>query len=96
MLDADGLVIRPVSGAGKPLGVWDFRASPGPVDFRQALVTAQGRGWGSEDTYQMNASTLRLLFRDAAASEPPVAATGQIHGGVVEAVDRRHPRPPGP
>ncbi|MFI0220522.1 hypothetical protein [Streptomyces lydicus] len=81
VLDADGLVLRPVSGAGKPLGVWDFRDSPGPVDFRRALVAglaAQGRGWGSEDTYQTNASTLRLLFRDAAAAEPPVTATGQI------------------
>ncbi|MGW0314077.1 hypothetical protein [Streptomyces flavidovirens] len=54
VLDADGLVIRPVSGTGKPLGVWDFRDSPGPVDFRRALVAAlaaQGRGWGSQDTY---------------------------------------------
>jgi hypothetical protein len=81
VLDADGLVIRPVSGTGKPLGVYDFRDSPGPVDFWRELVAglaAQGRGWGSEDTYQTNASTLRLLFRDAAAAEPPVAATGQI------------------
>lgn len=81
VLGADGLVIRPVNGAGKPLGVWDFRDSPEPADFRRALVAglaAQGRGWGSEDTYQTNASTLRLLFKDAAAADPPVAATGQI------------------
>ncbi|MEU8544534.1 hypothetical protein AB0C52_31835 [Streptomyces sp. NPDC048717] len=81
VLDADGLVIRPVSGAGKPLGVWDFRASPGPVDFRRALVAAlaaQGRGWGSQDTYLTNVGALKLLFKDAAAAEPPVAATGQI------------------
>ncbi|MFF3342957.1 hypothetical protein [Streptomyces flavidovirens] len=81
VLDADGLVIRPVSGTGKPLGVWDFRDSPGPVDFRRALVAAlaaQGRGWGSQDTYQTNASTLKLLFKHPAAAEPPVAATEQI------------------
>ncbi|MFD8565150.1 hypothetical protein ACFV1N_48470 [Streptosporangium canum] len=81
VLDADGLVLRPVSGAGKPLGVWDFRDSPGPVDFRRDLVAAlaaQGRGWGSEDTYRTNARTLRLFFKEAAAAEPPVTATGQI------------------
>lgn len=81
MLDADGLVLRPVGGAGKPLGVRDFRAGPGPVDFRRALVAAlaaQGRGWGSRDTYQSNVGALKLLFKDAAAAEPPVAATGQI------------------
>ncbi|AZP22897.1 hypothetical protein EJC51_46860 [Streptomyces aquilus] len=81
VLDADGLVIRPVSGAGKPLGVWDFRDSPGPVDFRRALVAAlaaQGRGWGSQDTYQTNTSTLKLLFKHAAAAEPPVTATEHI------------------
>ncbi|MEU2718022.1 hypothetical protein [Streptomyces sp. NPDC007205] len=43
-----------------------------------AGLAAQGRGWSSEDAFGTNASTLRLLFRDAAAAEPPVAATGQI------------------
>ncbi|MBZ3908533.1 hypothetical protein [Streptomyces griseiscabiei] len=81
VLDADGLVLRPVSGDGKPLGVWDFRDGPGPVDFRRSLVAAlaaQGRGWGSEDTYRTNARTLRLFLKAAAAAEPPVTSTGQI------------------
>ncbi|MFD4247301.1 hypothetical protein ACFWP3_37795 [Streptomyces sp. NPDC058525] len=38
----------------------------------------QGRGWGSQDTYQTNAGALKLLFKDAASAEPPVAATGQV------------------
>ncbi|TFV30090.1 hypothetical protein E4K10_47805 [Streptomyces sp. T1317-0309] len=99
VLDEDGLVIRPISGAGKPLGVYDFRDSPGPIDFRRALVAglaAQGGGWSSEDTYQTNASTLRLLFRDAAAAEPPVAATKQARSQVGGwwSMDRRDPRRP--
>ncbi|OEV10549.1 hypothetical protein [Streptomyces nanshensis] len=81
VLDADGLVIRPVSGAGVPLGVWDFRDSPGPVDFRRALVAAlaeQGQGWDSAATYGSNVGTLRLFFKDAAAAEPPITTTSQI------------------
>ncbi|MFB8776303.1 hypothetical protein [Streptomyces broussonetiae] len=81
VLDADGLVLRPVSGAGAPLGVWDFRDSPGPVNFRRALVAAlaaQGRGWDSEATYSSNVGTLRLFFKDAAAAEPPLTTTAQI------------------
>ncbi|OEJ22081.1 hypothetical protein AR457_40030 [Streptomyces agglomeratus] len=97
MLDADGLVLRPVSGAGNPLGVWDFRDSPGPVDFRRALVAAlaaQGQGWGSEDTYRTIARTLRLFFKEAATAEPPVTSTEQITVEWWEEVDRRHPCPP--
>ncbi|QDO45841.1 hypothetical protein FNV62_55015 [Streptomyces sp. RLB3-17] len=111
VLDADGLVVRPVSGAGAPLGVWDFRGSPGPVDFRRALVAAlaaQGRGWDSAATYGSNVGTLKLFFKDAAAAEPPITSTSQVTvewwkqwtGGihvrrVLAAVVRRAPGVPG-
>ncbi|MFE5372774.1 hypothetical protein [Streptomyces mirabilis] len=81
VLDADGLVARPISGAGVALGVWDFRASPGPEDFRRQLVAAlaaQGAGWDSADTWRTMVRTLRLFLKDAATAEPPITSAAQI------------------
>ncbi|WP_327075047.1 hypothetical protein OG196_39645 [Kitasatospora purpeofusca] len=81
VIDADGLVVRPVSGAGAELGVWDFRDCPGPEDFRRPLVAAlveQGRDWDSADTWRSQARMLRMFFREAAAADPPIASAGQV------------------
>ncbi|MFB8290201.1 hypothetical protein [Kitasatospora purpeofusca] len=81
VVDPDGLVVRPVSGAGAELGVWDFRACPGPEDFRRPLVAAlaeQGRGWDSADTWRTGARTLRLFLKDAAAADPPITSADRI------------------
>jgi hypothetical protein len=81
VLDADGLVVRPVSGGGVELGVWDFRNSPGPVQFRRELVAAlaaQGRGWDSAETYRSQAQTLRMFLKDAAEAELPITSIGEV------------------
>ncbi|KOV84717.1 hypothetical protein [Nocardia sp. NRRL S-836] len=81
MLDADGLVVRPVSGSGEALGCGTSGTAQGPWKFLQALATAfaeQGRGWDSAETYRTNGRTLRLLFNVATASEPPVTSVAEI------------------
>ncbi len=98
VLDADGLVLRPVSGDGKPLGVWDFRDSPGPLEF----AGPWWRRWPRRDGAGQRGHLPDQ--RPDAAAVPQGGHRGRAtrhldradHGGVVEEAVRRHLRPQSP
>ncbi|WP_181649900.1 hypothetical protein [Streptomyces sp. WAC00263] len=82
MLDATGLIVRPVGEHGEALGTWDFTDAAGPESFRRELVVLFARygraRWTSESSYETSARVGRKFLRDAAAAEPPITAVDQI------------------
>ncbi|WP_030621583.1 hypothetical protein [Streptomyces fulvoviolaceus] len=82
IVDASGLVVRPVGQGGEDLGTYDYSVLPGSQTLRREVAGAFSRRakahWDSAQSCTSYDRSVRHFLRSMAAVEPPVGSLSEL------------------
>lgn len=82
IVDASGLVVRPLGEKGEDLGTYDYSALPGSQTLRREVAAAFARQarahWNSEASCTSYDRSVRHFLRTMAEVEPPVESLSEL------------------